>query len=684
MKPASHRIATWWIHWEDLNWPDGDNLDKIKARAQRYAEAGVSAAMLFGTHFRWDFLPYFTQLHDYIATVAEQLHGCGVKLFDHHSVSLIHRYDTVEEMRHVVLDSGPHLPFCPSREAAKTWEYRGRRLNDWRMIDVRDGKPLYLPQYTAEGFCHRNPEFRQAYKDYVRELISVTGIDGLSADDAIYYMHLNACGCPHCREEFRKRTGLELPPADDAGFWGNWDNPAWQQWIDLRSDAAGDFYADLRTVLPGDFVLTGCGANSAAPIGVMAGSDARSFLRGWNYVNMEMSGNTPPYKHDPLTTNRSVPVRLVNASHHQAAAREQGVRAFCTGFAHSTENANHVWATSKLLGADAWIGTLKMRLGLPRHILNTLPNEEDITGTAFGFEKTHPELFSGESVGQLGVYYSYETRNHTLYGSLEKGYYRDYGRTLTLLFREGLSPHTVFSFPEDPADYPVILIPGAARLAPEELSAMERYLNAGGKVVAMGPTNIPGCEHSWQLPNRVEPGDTVFTTVPDGIHAKRPAWIQNREVPEPVHDRDWQMPRPGLYYNSRRPEEGVEASLLELVRRFVKPLPVEILKSRGYLFSFSRCEGGTVVQALAADYDVDINHELDSIRTHRSRVNLLTKIEAIGVDREIRLAATKTPVIYTPFNGEGTAVTGENGTCTVTLPEKCSYALLFFPGEKAE
>ena len=474
---------------------------------------------------------------------------------------------------------------------------------------------------------------------------------------------------------------MDLPPVENTDFWGNWDDPAWHQWIDLRSDAAGEFYADLRSALPEDFILTGCGANSAAPLGVMAGSDARTFLRGWNYVNMEMSGNTPPYKHDPLTVNRSVPTRLVNASHHQAAAREHGVRAFCTGFAHSTVNASHVWAVSKLLGADAWIGTLKMRLGLPRHILATIPNEEDITGAAFNFEKDHPQLFSGESVGQLGVYYSYETRNHTFYGSLEKGYYRDYGMALTLLFREGLNPHTVFSFPEGPEDYPVILVSGAARLASEELRAMERYLAAGGKVIVLGPTNIPGCENGWQLPNRVTAGENIFTTVPDGIHAKRPAWMQEQEIPEPAHTKDWQTPAEGLFYNSRRLNGQLEAELTELVRRFVKPQPVEILQSRGYLFSFSRHEGGTVVQALAADYDVDIDHELDAMRSHRSRVNLLTKIEAMGVDREIRLAASGKVQVFTPLNREEAAVVQENGVCTVTLPEKCSYAVFYFPNE---
>ena len=87
-------------------------------------------------------------------------------------------------------------------------------------------------------------------------------------------------------------------------------------------------------------------------------------------------------------------------------------------------------------------------------------------------------------------------------------------------------------------------------------------------------------------------------------------------------------------------------------------------------------ENGITLQLLAEDYDVDINHELDAIRNHRSRVNLLTTIQAIGVDRTVRLAATGKVDVYTPFDTENATVTQKNGTCTVTLPEHCSYAVL--------
>lgn len=60
-------------------------------------------------------------------------------------------------------------------------------------------------------------------------------------------------------------------------------------------------------------------------------------------------------------------------------------------------------------------------------------------------------------VGQLGVYFSYETRNHTLSGALVDGYSKDFSQTIAQLFRDGISPHTIFTIPEDTTDYPVIL-----------------------------------------------------------------------------------------------------------------------------------------------------------------------------------------------------------------------------------
>lgn len=675
-----HRITTWWIRWEDLNWPSPDNLDKIRRRAENYAKANATAVMIFGTHFRWDYLPIFPILHDYLATVAEELHQYGLKLFDHHSVNLVHRYSTREEMRRVIRDSGPHLPFSPTREAAATWEYKGKRLNDWRMIDVKNGKPMYFPQYTAEGFCHRNPEFKEAYLDYVKYLIRETNIDGLSADDAMHYMHYSTCGCEYCRAELKKRSGIDLPPVDDLSFWGNFDNPAWLDWIDLRFDATGEFYRDLAKILPEDFRLTGCGEFSASASSLEKASDARRFLDGCNYVNMEMTGNTPPYKHDPKTSNVPFTTRLASASHHQAAARERGVTAFSNGYAHTTVSANHVWAISKVLDADAWVGTLKGRLGLPDHILNTLPSEEDIIGMAFGFEAAHPELFRGDFVGQLAVYFSYETRNHTYLGNLTQGYFKDYKETLSLLFRNGICPHTVFAFPETAETYPVVLLSSALKMTDAEIAAMNAYLAVGGKVIVTGPTPLPDCKNSWNIPaSPMVPPEEFFYTVPNGVNGKHADWMSKTELPRSTDPDVWSEPREGVFYHPHRISEQTNAEkVLFLCEAYMKQMPLKIRSSKGYLTTMFDAEDQITVQFLAEDYDVDIDHELDELRYHRSRVNYINKVEPIGIGREIVIEADRTPEVYTPFTNEPSKVKRSNGICTITLPEKCSYAILRF------
>ena len=673
------RLTNWWIQWEDLKWPGVDAMDKIKYKADKYLEANISTAVIYGCHFRWDYMPYFTLLHDYMATVAEELHSRGIKFYDHHSVNLIHRYDTREEMRHVMLHSGPHIPFCPSREAAKTWEFNGKRLNDWRMIDVKDRNVLYVPQYASEGFCHRNPDFKEAYQEYAKMLVADTGIDGLMADDAMYYMHLNACGCEHCRAELKRRTGIDLPPMEDQNFWGNFDNPDWNAWVDLRFDATAEFHRDLRKVLPENFTLCSCGGSSATSGALGSASDARKFLAGCNYTNLELCGNTPPYTPDKVTVNRSIPHQVINASHHQAAAREKGVRCYSTGYGFTEPSANVIWAVNKFLDADCHFSTLKPRLGLSDAILRTLPEEYDVVGRAYTFEKEHASLFDGEMISQLGVYFSYETRNHTCYGYSSTGYTKDFQDTLSSMFGAGISAHTVFSFPDTAEIYPIIVLSGVLSMTENEKNAMENYLGAGGKVIVTGPTAIDECKNSWSISNRpnVDPAG-FFSTIRDGVWHQPAKWL-NDPQPECVDDDKWTEVRPGLWYNPQRFFK-IKESTLALCQKYCKQLPIALDSAEGYLSAMYRCKDGITLHLLAHTYDTDITHHLDEIRFHRSRVNYITKADPIGVTRNVTLRCDKEPTVYLPLNDQPAKVQMEGNLCSVALPEKCAYALIHFPG----
>lgn len=675
------RMAAWWIRWGDLNWPSVDGFDRIKERAEKMARANITTAMISGTHFRWDYLPYFTILHDYLATVAEELRKYGIELYDHHSVSLIHRYDTREEMRHVMLHSGPHLPFSPSREAAATWTYKGKYLNDWRMIDVKTRDVLYLPQYAAEGFCHRNPEFRESYFDYVKTLIADTGISGLSADDPTYFMQYSACACPHCRAELKRRTGIELPSIEDRNFWGNWANPAWKQWIDLRYDASGEFMEELAQILPKNFALTTCGGCSSTPTAPATGTDAESFMRGGNIVNLEMCGNTPPYKKDPVTVNEDIAFHMISASHHQAVAREKNIRCLGIGFAFFEATANIVWAVNKVLDSDCWLITLKDRLGLPEHILKTLPNEADIIGNAYRFEKEHMQLFEGKQIAQLAVYFSYETRDHNFFGNFINGYYKDYAFTIETLFHEGISAHTICSFPTDTKEYSLILVPSAASLTEKELTRLYAYLAAGGKVIITGPSPLKECENKWKLPSRPDIQDPTafFSTIRDGVWPEPAKWTKESMIAPSGEPDVWRQPAEGLYYHPHRiSDKTITDSLLELCWKNMNPLPMHVLEAEGYLITMFRNKNAITVHLLAADYDTDIDHHLDEIRFHRSRVNLINKVSPAGVTKRIRIKCDLPPQVYTPLEKVSANIEHSNGISTITLSEKASYILLHF------
>jgi hypothetical protein len=262
-----------------------------------------------------------------------------------------------------------------------------------------------------------------------------------------------------------------------------------------------------------------------------------------------------------------------------------------------------------------------------------------------------------------------------MFGNLAKGYSADYIQTITMLLRNGLCPHTVFEFPEKPEKYPVILLSSAAKMTEKETKAMEIYLSNGGKILAFGPFAGGG---EYTISNRVPLGEELFITTRDGVGIQHPGWVAT-ELPAINAEEAWTQIQPGLYYNPHRITQNLDSEkLLALCRQFARELPLTVTRAEGYLVSVSESDTHINVQLLSEDYDVDIDHHLDSIRFHRSRVNFITKVEPAGVDTTIQITTGKPPKVYTPFVEGEAQITAEKGQWTVKLPDKCSYAILSF------
>lgn len=472
-----YRAVSWWLSWEDFTWPNQELMDKFRRRADRCAASGVNCCLVFGAHFRWDFMPLWGRVHDLLRFTADELHQRKIVLIDHHSSVLTHRTRNREDALNIWRRNRHHVPFYPSRETAATWECDGSRLNDWRMLDVETGQPVYLPNYNAEQFCMNNPAFRNAYVRYVKRLLAETGIDGLMSDDGIFYADWRACACKFCRERFQKQYGHGLPPTTDASFWGNRHSQAFADWINMRYETCADFLVEIKKALPPGFPFLSCCSSSDGYNMPAYGMSYQDFIRACNLVMLEMTGSTPSVKG---TWGHRLPSQLL----HLGIARENRAGCFGLGYGFFPDTAFFVWALNKFLGSDCWFSSLKGRLNATASQLNALADDSELVHEGYNWEKTHPLLFTGDVDTDAAVFFSRSTRDY--FGQCLADYVGDYYASIQELADAGVSYDVATVVPR-PTERRQLVLSSAACLSAQERQGLKRFMEGGGTVIGTGP-----------------------------------------------------------------------------------------------------------------------------------------------------------------------------------------------------
>lgn len=473
-----YRAVSWWLTFDDLAWPNPELMDKIRRRADQCAANGVSNCIIFGTHLRWDFMPLWGRLHDQFRYIADELHQRNIKLFDHHSATITHRPRNRDEALSIWQRNRHHVPFYPTLAEAATWQYEGSYLNDWRMREVATGEPAYLPAYNAEQFCPNHPAFQQAYASYVKRLLADTGIDGLMSDDMIFYADWRTCGCPYCRERFRREYGQVLPTVSDASFWGNQQSPAFRDWIAMRFQSTTDFLRVVKQALPQDFPLLTCCSSSDNYYLPGFGMSYQSFIQNCNHVMLEMCGSTPAVDG---TWDERIPAQLL----HLDIARTNAAPCFGLGYGFFPDTAFFIWAVNKFLGSDCWFSTLKGRLDLNPAQFASLADDPELVGEGYNWEKNHSNLFCGQPDADIAIYFSRHTRDN--YAQVPGDYGYDYNASCRELMRAKIAC-------EVRAEIPVygrtrcLLLSSVICLGEEQQRQLRHFMEAGGMVIATGPT----------------------------------------------------------------------------------------------------------------------------------------------------------------------------------------------------
>ncbi len=683
-KGENYRAASWWITWEDISWPNEDIADKFRYRADKALKSGVNMAVIYGAHFRWDFMPLWMNLHNMIKFVADELHQRDILLFDHHSSVLTHRYSNQAEAETMRRRNRHHLPFAPSRDIAGEWTYKGMKLNDWRMIDLVSGKPVFLERYTAEQFCMNNPDFQKAYQEYVRRLLAETGIDGLMSDDGIFYSGWTSCGCGHCRKKFMENYGHEVPPVSDTGFWGNYQNEAFKDWIEMRFSTTREFLEGVKSVTGKDFPLMSCCSDSVGFYLPGYGMTYQEFIKPCNHIMLEMCGNTPTLEGN---WQGNFPVQML----HVGIGRENSAPCLGLGYGFSEVAADFIWAFNKFLGSGTWISSIKGRLGLRDSEMLSLKDDAELSGNGFNWEKNNPGLFDADADSGVAVFFSRWSRD--FYGMTEQDYQADYCKTCFELLNNNLTFDVVTTIPLQPAEYKVLIVSSAICLAAEEYAALNNYLNNGGTVIASGPVGYYDQRANKVLEPWLEQFEIISKTAePERIAAFPPWSKQEKIIPvcsgtyqgRNLASTEWIELNSGkgklLWTPGRMQSDFKELAIAGLVRNFFSEDFVFPPLDCGWQFRVFKKDNKSFVHVLAGKFDVGCMDELEKKRREHAGNNLINSITrnensssriSLELNKDFKQAK-----YHAPLNGIQKALTISNRKIEIDIDKDAYYLLL--------
>ena len=358
------RVASWWNTLEDLQWPQKVVRDRVKMRAEGFATANIDTAMNYGFHVRFDYSNYFGRLNEYFHFVKEELDKYGIKFIEHYSCNHVHQPRSQEDYERLHRSHRHHVLLYHDPEALEHMEYEGHRFRDLFEVDLIDGSVGYSQQYYMNAFCHNNPGFIDMHKKYLERLVREVGFDGYEIDDMCDYVGLRACGCIHCRERFKKDYGREFPPFSDKSFWGdtdkpmlqwgNYDNPIFRDWINMKDDIIADHVEMVKQVIGNKPLFTCC--SSTGPI-----------LLNSISLNLERIADKLDFY---MLENVSMNVRSVNwigmdaeALQQKDIARERGNSpAMALSYTIYPDGGYLGWSLARFWGVANWASTHNRRI----------------------------------------------------------------------------------------------------------------------------------------------------------------------------------------------------------------------------------------------------------------------------------------------------------------------------------
>ena len=488
------RAASWWTTLEDILWPEKKVVDRIKRRAEHFAKAKIDTAINFGFHVRFDFSNYFGQLHSYYANVCEELHKYDIKFMEHYSCNHIERPRGEEGLRQLQKTQRHHVLLFHDPAAAQYAQYEGHYFNDLCEVDIRDGSRGYADYYALEVFCHNNPGFLDMHKKYLQRLMKEVPFDGIEIDDMCDYAGFTTCGCKYCRERLRRDYGHEIPPFGDNYFWGdttlkdkslwgNYENPAFRDWLRMKSDSVADHLKMIKSTIGGMPLMTCC-------------SNAGPMVLNSIALNLEKMA---PYLDFFMLENVGINIKAVDwmimdaeALYQKDVAEKKGNAPAITISYMICEKGGYLgWCLGRFWGVANWSSTLYGRL---EEDPEDAPEVEDVMNPYNNWDIRNSDLndAGGRDLVEVRLVTSHYCRENGWRGADGSEQWDRVKAWSSLLVKNNIGYRLLRSgeLSDSKAlgdEHTPLILDGVACVSDNQFSALQLFLSKGGTVWLAGP-----------------------------------------------------------------------------------------------------------------------------------------------------------------------------------------------------
>lgn len=479
LNPWEERFA--WYHYNLEHVYSFADEDFNKA-AKEYYDAGITAVILFGAHFRFSFWAYWNDIVKFIAKFTAACHSYGIKVIEHHSSHLtykpINESDWEKGLALSAVGSTYIEDFRKTSQSNPIFD--GVHLDDFAQIDGSTGKPALssyihtegkdvhwiFKHYNGHAHCFNHLAYENAYWKHIKDIIEKAHVDGMMNDDVQWFGGGNACACEYCCAKFKEETGYDLPYPEKWGeFFENYDKPEYIAWKKFKKKSSGDFHRRMdshyRSI--GFYPMRPAYCAEALPFDTTCyGFESASEL--WDYIFQECCG----------IIRYSYVCFAGEAIHRYAMAKRKGVPSMALLYPKTKDSMYASWALCRSWG-QMYTGT-----GGIGSELYDKPYRD--------FEKVYGQYLNApEKKPDISFYFSEITRDYSDKDAPQK-YMKPFMSYLESAYVTGLTCDMVFRSDsvEMLSASPAIAIVYIAMIDDAEIERLRHYVENGGRLLIVG------------------------------------------------------------------------------------------------------------------------------------------------------------------------------------------------------